>query len=130
MTRGLVRRVGRPTDRERAEREGPHGAVVRALGHEARRRIMVLLDVRPRSVHSLANEFDVSRPMVSKHLRVLAEAGLVESTAQGRERVYRLRPGDGSRTALALSRMDARYDAELTSLREHLGKEEASGRQP
>src|SRR5438445_3720208 len=42
---------------------------------------------------AIAGAFDVSRPAISRHLRVLREAGLVIDEAQGRERVYRLELG-------------------------------------
>jgi DNA-binding transcriptional ArsR family regulator len=41
---------------------------------------------------AIARSFEVSRPAVSRHLRVLREAGLVQDDVQGRERVYRLDP--------------------------------------
>jgi len=42
---------------------------------------------------ALAERFEVSRPAVSRHLRVLRESGLVDVEENGRERIYRLRPG-------------------------------------
>jgi len=45
------------------------------------------------SAGAIAGAFDVTRPAVSRHLRVLREAGLVIDEAQGRERVYRLEIG-------------------------------------
>ncbi len=47
----------------------------------------------PRSAGSIAEAFDVTRPAISRHLRVLREAGLVVHEARGRERVYRLELG-------------------------------------
>jgi DNA-binding transcriptional ArsR family regulator len=43
-------------------------------------------------VNALADEFEQSRPAISKHLRVLREARLVRETRVGRERVYQLEP--------------------------------------
>src|SRR3954470_19701543 len=45
------------------------------------------------SAGAIAGAFDVTRPAISRHLRVLREAGLVIDAAQGRERVYRLQLG-------------------------------------
>ena len=45
------------------------------------------------SAGAIAGAFDVTRPAISRHLRVLREAGLVIDEAQGRERVYRLELG-------------------------------------
>ena len=47
----------------------------------------------PLSAGAIAGAFDVSRPAISRHLRVLREAGLVVDEPQGRERVYRLELG-------------------------------------
>ena len=44
----------------------------------------------PRSAGQIADRFAISRPAVSRHLRVLREAGLVRDTADGRQRVYTL----------------------------------------
>jgi DNA-binding transcriptional ArsR family regulator len=64
-----------------------------ALSDPIRRDILRLLRVAPRSAGVIAGAFRVTRPAISRHLRVLREAGLVEATAQGRERVYRLELG-------------------------------------
>jgi DNA-binding transcriptional ArsR family regulator len=63
-----------------------------ALGDATRRRIVDLLLVRPRAVGEIATELPVSRPAVSKHLRVLEGAGLVSFVVEGRRRVYSVRP--------------------------------------
>ena len=47
----------------------------------------------PRSAGTVAGAFSVTRPAISRHLRVLREAGLVVDKAEGRERVYRLELG-------------------------------------
>src|SRR5262245_21976016 len=47
----------------------------------------------PRSAGAIAGAFSVTRPAISRHLRVLREAGLVVDTVQGRERVYQLELG-------------------------------------
>jgi DNA-binding transcriptional ArsR family regulator len=64
--------------------------VVRAITDPVRRQILVLLTAGPRPAGAIAAEFAVSRPAISRHLRVLREHGLVHDEARGRERVYRL----------------------------------------
>lgn len=61
-----------------------------ALGDPTRRAILELLVAGDRSVEELAANLPVSRPAVSKHLRLLKEAGLVNSEPQGARRIYRL----------------------------------------
>ena len=59
-----------------------------ALADPTRLRVLELLHDKPRPVHELAGAFDISRPAISRHLRVLKEAGLVKEVKQGRENLY------------------------------------------
>jgi DNA-binding transcriptional ArsR family regulator len=59
-----------------------------ALADETRCRVLELLHERARPVHELAGEFAISRPAISRHLRVLKQAGLVREEKRGRENVY------------------------------------------
>jgi DNA-binding transcriptional ArsR family regulator len=61
-----------------------------ALGDPTRREILTLLGSRARSVQELADALPVSRPAVSRHLRVLKNAGLVTEEPIGARRIYRL----------------------------------------
>jgi DNA-binding transcriptional ArsR family regulator len=61
-----------------------------ALADPQRRAIVERLSGGPRSVGDLAGEMPISRPAVSRHLRLLREAGLVVGEPQGRRRLYRL----------------------------------------
>ena len=62
-----------------------------ALADETRCRLIDLLRDGPRPVHELAAAFEVSRPAVSRHLRLLKDAGLVQEQRRGRENIYALR---------------------------------------
>lgn len=62
-----------------------------ALGNPVRREILAALRGRPLAVHEIAALFPVSRPAISRHVRLLEEAGLVEATRQGRQSVYAVR---------------------------------------
>ena len=61
------------------------------LAEPSRRRILDLLRERERPVGELVDGLRISQPGVSKHLRVLREAGLVDVRAEGRRRLYALR---------------------------------------
>jgi len=61
-----------------------------ALGDPNRRAIVELLGARERSVRELADALPISRPAVSRHLRLLKNAGLVVEEARGTKRIYRL----------------------------------------
>jgi DNA-binding transcriptional ArsR family regulator len=61
-----------------------------ALGNAQRRAIVEILAGQPRSVQEIADVLPISRPAVSRHLRVLSDAGLVVSEPQGARRLYHL----------------------------------------
>lgn len=65
---------------------------VAALADPTRRRILELLRDGEVAAGDLSDEFAISRPAVSRHLRVLREAGLVSSRVQGQRRLYALDP--------------------------------------
>lgn len=61
-----------------------------ALADPHRRAILELLHDGERSVREIADEMPITRPAVSRHLRLLKEAGLVTASAEGTRRLYRL----------------------------------------
>lgn len=61
-----------------------------ALADPTRREIVELLAARDRNAGEIASHFDVSRPAVSRHLRVLREHGLVRARTEGQQRIYSL----------------------------------------
>ena len=63
-----------------------------AISHPARRHMIELLAEADRSVKAMAGHFEMSRPAVSQHLRVLLDAGLVSEERHGRERRYHFVP--------------------------------------
>ena len=67
-------------------------AALDVLGEPNRRAILDLLRDGERAVGDLVDHLDVSQPAVSKHLRVLKEAGLVESRREAQRRLYRISP--------------------------------------
>lgn len=68
------------------------GDVFRAVADPTRRAILDRLRTASAPVNSLAMDFDMSRPAISKHLRILREAQLVTEAREGRERIYQLQP--------------------------------------
>jgi DNA-binding transcriptional ArsR family regulator len=61
-----------------------------ALADPTRRRIIESLALHETSFGALAERFEMSRPAVSQHLKVLRDAGIVVSRAEGQRRIYRL----------------------------------------
>lgn len=66
------------------------GNAFTALGDDNRRAIVSLLHERDRSVQELADALPISRPAVSRHLRLLKDAGLVSDRSDGSRHIYRL----------------------------------------
>ena len=90
-------------------------AVFEALGEPVRRQILELLSDGPSPVHELAQHLPVNRPAVSKHLRVLSEAGLTDHRSVGTSNVYYLR-----RDGLEVARewLDATWEGVLSAFAE------------
>ena len=79
--------------RHRAAGFATPAAIFAALGDETRLRLIARLrDDGPLSVATLADGFDISRQAISKHLRVINDAGLAGSSRIGRETVWQLEP--------------------------------------
>jgi len=91
--------------------------VFRALADPSRRRILDRLLVDEASVNELAEGFEVSRPAISQHLRVLREATLVVERRVGRRRVYSLNPQPMSRADAWLGKYRAFWAARLQALK-------------
>ena len=70
-------------------------AALDALGDSTRRTILEMLATVPASVQTIADRLPISRPAVSRHLRLLKQAALVADEPVGAQRVYRLR-ADGA----------------------------------
>ena len=68
------------------------------LAEESRRRILDLLGAGERPVGDLVGLLSLSQPAVSKHLKILREAGLVESRTDAQRRIYRAGPNRSARS--------------------------------
>jgi len=66
--------------------------IFQALADPSRRSILLLLAAQPLTAGAIANNFESSRPTISKHLKVLAECELVAPHAKGREIIYEVNP--------------------------------------
>jgi DNA-binding transcriptional ArsR family regulator len=104
-------------------------ATFAALAEPNRFRIVELLRSGPRAVNEIGARLDLAQPQVSKHLRVLKEAGLVDVQALAQQRVYELRPQPLRQMHEWLARYQkiwgARFD-DLDVLLEELTEQEKS----
>jgi DNA-binding transcriptional ArsR family regulator len=93
-------------------------AVAQALADPIRRHILRMLRDQPVNAGAIAGAFSVSRPAISRHLRVLREAGLVRDELVGRERSYTLALDAlaGLEAFLAELRAPSRWERRLMAL--------------
>jgi DNA-binding transcriptional ArsR family regulator len=94
-----------------------------AISHPARRRMLDLLVEADRSVNTIAGQFQMSRPAVSQHLRILLDAGLVTEQRHGRERRYRLVPTGLGPVREWIDHYERFWDDRLKRLQNLLSKE-------
>src|SRR5262245_19852956 len=91
-------------------------AVVRALADESRRTLLETLAGGPATAGELAELLPIARPGVSRHLRVLREAGLVDVRQQAQRRIYSLRPEPLAEVDAWLGQYRAFWEQRLDSL--------------
>ena len=97
-------------------------AVLRALADESRRTMLETLTSGPATVGELAALLPIARPGVSRHLRVLREAGLVEVRQEAQRRVYSLRPEPLAEVEKWLGRYRALWEQRLDALHTEMAR--------
>ncbi len=89
-----------------------------ALGDETRLELVArLCAMGPQSIARLTDGLDVTRQAVTKHLESLADAGVVRSTREGRERIWQIRPKRLSEARRYLDRISRQWDEKIERLR-------------
>jgi DNA-binding transcriptional ArsR family regulator len=92
------------------------------LAEPSRRAILTLLASGERSVGELESALNLSQPSVSKHLRVLREAGFVEATIDAQRRVYRIRPDPLQEVDAWMTPFRRYWSARVDALERHLDR--------
>ena len=96
--------------------------VFQAIADPIRREIIDLLADHPLTVNAVAEKFEVSRPAISKHMRILRECGLVEMLAKGRERHCIIVPKELSRVSKWVEQHRRLWEGKFDSLEDYLNK--------
>lgn len=99
--------------------------VFTAISHLGRRQMLDLLTGPQRSVSDIAAHFEMSRPAVSQHLRILLDAGLLTEQRHGRERRYCLVPEQLGPVRDWIAQYERFWDDNLQRLQKHLSKKGA-----
>jgi DNA-binding transcriptional ArsR family regulator len=94
------------------------------LAEPARRNILDQLRLGETSVNELVERLDLSQPSVSKHLKVLREAGFVSSQTAAQRRIYRLEPEQIMAIDAWLEPYRQMWTRHLNALEQHLGRME------
>lgn len=100
----------------------PQPDVYRAIADPTRRALLDRLRAGAAPVNALASDFSMSRPAISKHLRVLEKARLVRPARVGRERLYSLEPVPLQQVAGWIEGYRALWARNLDNLKRHLEK--------
>jgi len=94
--------------------------VFQAIADPVRRKIIALLSEQALTVNAVATHFDISRPAVSKHLRILDECGVIQMTQNGRERVCFIQPKELMTVADWLAQYQKLWEGKLDSFENYL----------
>src|SRR5260221_5382699 len=97
-------------------------SVFEIIAEPNRRAILSLLASSQQSVGEIERQLGMSQPTVSKHLRVLREAGFVESTVDAQRRLYRLKPEPLQEVDAWLARFRRFWSAHVDALERHLDR--------
>jgi DNA-binding transcriptional ArsR family regulator len=104
--------------RARSARLRVSAPIFAALGDETRLRLVSRLGTEgPLSIARLTSGTDVTRQAVTKHLRVLADAGLARGTRRGRERLWQLEPAPLEQARRFLDLISEQWDEALARLK-------------
>lgn len=104
--------------------------LLRTLADENRRAMLEQLRMRPATVNELAAQLPIARPGVSRHLRVLREAGLVEVRHDAQRRIYSLRPEPLVELDAWLGPYRAVWHERMTALHHEIAGGKSSEREP
>ena len=93
-----------------------------ALADESRRTMLEMLRTKPATAGELADALPIARPGVSRHLRVLREAGLVDVEQQAQFRIYRLRPEPLAELDTWLARYRVAWERRMDALHTEIAR--------
>ena len=101
-------------------------SVFEIIAEPNRRAILSLLISSEQSVGEIERQLRMSQPTVSKHLRVLRDAGFVESTVDAQRRLYRLKPEPFQEVDMWLAQFRRFWSAHVDALERHLDRMDQS----
>jgi len=100
--------------------------VFHAIADPTRRKIIDTLVQKPLTPNSVATNFHISRPAVSKHIKILNECGLVQIKQQGRDRICEARLEKLNEISEWIEQYRRFWETKLDNLEKHLSEEDES----
>ena len=102
--------------------------VFQAIADPTRREIINLLSAQSLNLNAVAENFNVSRPAISKHIKILTECGLINIRQEGRERYCDAQLHKLKEVAVWTERYSQFWDKKLNALQQFLAKEKKTGK--
>ena len=102
--------------------------VFQAIADPIRRNIIQLLAEEALTINAVAEKFDVSRPAISKHLRILNECGIIEINQKGRERYCQIQPENLIPAFLWIEQYKSLWEDKIDSFEQYLHKLQSKNR--
>lgn len=96
--------------------------VFQAIADPNRRRMIDLLSKKPLTLNELAAKFQISRPAVSQHIKILHECGIIEIEQLGRERYCKIQPQQLTPAFLWLEKYNKQWESRIDSFENYLNK--------
>lgn len=96
--------------------------VFQAIADPTRRRIIGLIAIHAMTLNAIADNFDISRPAISQHIKILHECGIVQIEQVGRERYCKIQPANLKEVAEWIGQYRKLWEEKLDSFEEYLTK--------
>jgi DNA-binding transcriptional ArsR family regulator len=94
--------------------------VFQAIADPTRREIIDLLAKQPMNLNSIAEHFDITRPAISNHIRILNECGIIVIEQVGRQRVCKIQPDHLKHVSDWIGRYEGLWEQKIESFEKYL----------
>jgi DNA-binding transcriptional ArsR family regulator len=94
--------------------------VFQAIADPTRREIIHLIAQHPMNLNAIADNFDISRPAISNHIKILEECGIINVEQVGRERHCTIQPGNLKEVATWIGQYQVLWEEKLDSFEKYL----------
>jgi DNA-binding transcriptional ArsR family regulator len=102
--------------------------VFQAIADPTRRQIIDLIANDAMTLNAIAEKFDISRPAISQHIKILAECGIIEIEQKGRERYCKIQPRSLIPAFLWMEQHQKQWEEKLDSFENYLKKLQAKNK--